>query len=404
MAAPAVRQLIASPSSPSVRRPTILIGVTHPQTCLVLNSRLRALRTAGFHVVLVSSPGPLLDQTAAEESVDAAAIPMCREIAPVADVVSLFRLWRFLGKCKPDIVEFSTPKAGLLGSLAACLRRVPWRVYMLRGLKLETARGCKRRILLVAERLAAACAHVVLCNSESLRTRALALRVAPRQKLQLLCDGSSNGVNVERFSPGPANARDQLGFSAESHVIGFVGRLTRDKGVPELIAAFEAILQAEPTARLLLVGWFDRAEDSLADEIRARIESHPAIRLTGFVQDTAPYYRAMDVMVLPTWREGFPNVVLEAAATGVAVVVTDTTGSRDSVLPEVTGLLIPPGNPVAITEAVLRLLRDPERRRRMSKAARAWVMDHYGDERVLAAVASFYRDMSQPETWSGCPR
>jgi glycosyltransferase involved in cell wall biosynthesis len=176
-------------------------------------------------------------------------------------------------------------------------------------------------------------------------------------------------------------------------VVGFVGRLTRDKGIPELIEAFDAILEREPNARLLLVGWFDSAEDALAPGLRERIVRNPRILCTGFVTDTAPYYRAMDVMVLPTWREGFPNVVLEAEATGIPVVTTLCTGSRDSVVPEVTGLLIPPGYPEAISEAVLKLLKEPERRRRMGQAARAWVRRHYANDRVLRLATSFYKGM-----------
>ena len=137
---------------------------------------------------------------------------MQRGIAPFADLVSLYRLWQLIGKCRPDLVEFSTPKAGLLGTLAAWLRGVPRRVYMLRGLKLETTSGLKRRILLATERLAARCAHVVLCNSESLRAETLALRVAPLSKLHLLGEGSSNGVDIDRFSPGPSTIREQLGI------------------------------------------------------------------------------------------------------------------------------------------------------------------------------------------------
>ena len=144
------------------------------------------LREAGFRVLLVSSPGELLDRTAEREGVERFAISMRRGIAPWADIVALLRLWWLIGRCSPDLVEFSTPKAGLLGMLAARLRGVPRRVYMLRGLKLETTTGLKRRILLAAERLTSRCAHVVLCNSESLRAEALALGVAPAGKLSLL--------------------------------------------------------------------------------------------------------------------------------------------------------------------------------------------------------------------------
>ena len=261
--------------------PTILVGVTHPQTCLVMSARLRTLREAGFRVLLVSSPGDLLWSTAAREHVEPIAIPMGRAISPFADMVALLRLWRLLGIRKPDLVEFSTPKAGLLGTLAAKLRGVPRRVYMLCGLKLETCTGLKRHILVWAERLAAACAHVVLCNSESLRAEAAALRLAPVNKLHLLGEGSTHGVDSKRFSPGLSQVRAQMKIAQEAPVIGFVGRLTRDKGLPELVTAFDLILRSEPSAHLLLVGWFDASEDALGSSLRARIQSHPRMHCTG---------------------------------------------------------------------------------------------------------------------------
>ena len=354
---------------------------------------MRALREAGFRVTLVSSPGELLKRTALSESVESIEIPMRRRIAPIADLVSLFRLWRLLRNLKPDIVEFGTPKAGLLGTLAARFCGVPRRIYLLRGLKLEATTGLKRRVLLAAERLAASSAHIVICNSESLRARALALGVAPAAKLYLLGGGSSRGVDMDVYSPGKSDVRERYGLPHDAPVVGFVGRLTRDKGLPELVEAFDAILQAEPKAHLLLVGWFDASEDMLGNDVRRRIECHPRIHLTGFVEGTAAFYRAMDVMVLPTWREGFPNVVLEAGSTGIPVITTMSTGSRDSVVPEVTGLLIPPGYPEAITEAVVKLLRDPELRQRMGQAARAWVQKHYINERVLGLTAAYYKEL-----------
>jgi glycosyltransferase involved in cell wall biosynthesis len=340
--------------------------------------------------MLIASPGPLLDCIANEEGIATVAIPMRREIAPLRDMVSLWRLFRALRRLRPDLTEFSTPKAGLLGNLAAQWCRVPARIYMLRGLRLETLTGLRRRILLAAERIAAGCAHLVVCNSESLRAQAMALQIADESKLHLIGSGSSNGVDVDRFSPGPEQVRERLGIPQRSPVIGFVGRLTRDKGVPELIDAFDQIVAAAPLARLLLVGWFDESDDSLSEELRARIDQHPSIVRTGFVADTAPYYRAMDMMVLPTWREGFPNVVLEAAATGIPVITTLSTGSRDAVLAEITGILIPAGYPQAIAEAVLRLIRHPGVRHRMGTAARAWVTDEFVNGRVLGLTVDFY--------------
>jgi len=383
----------SSQSSCSPQKPHIVIGITSPQTCMVLGGRLRTLREAGFRVTLVSGPGQLLTRTAAEEGVESIGLPMRREIAPLADLVSMVRLCWLLYRLKPDMTEFSTPKAGLLGSIAARLCRVPTRVYFLRGLKLETCTGLKRRILLVTEKVASACSHAVLCNSNSLRNQALALGVASANKLRVLGNGSSNGVDVERFSPGPTNLRQRLGLPKDAEVVGFVGRMTRDKGLPELVEAFDAILTTKPNVHLLLVGWFDAAEDALGYDLRSRMQKHPRIHMTGYVPDTAPYYRAMDIMVLPTWREGFPNVVLEAAASGIPVVTTLATGSRDAVVPEVTGLLIPPGYPEAIRESVFQLLGNSERRCRMGLAARAWVLDHYVNGHVLGRTVRYYKSL-----------
>jgi glycosyltransferase involved in cell wall biosynthesis len=374
-------------------QPLIVVGITHSQTCLVLRGRLRALREAGFRVTLLCSPGELLDRTAAEEGVDAIPIPMRRSFSPLFDIVSLARICATLFRLKPAITEFSTPKAGLLGSLAALLCGVPRRIYLVRGLRLETESGWKRAVLAVSERISAGCSHLVLCNSQSLCQQLVSLGLSPADKVQVLGQGSSNGVDVERFTPGSGPLKLECVPPADAPVIGFAGRLTRDKGIPELLQAFEEILRKVPRARLLLVGWFDESDDALDADLRAYIARHPRIVHTGFVADTAPWYRSMDVMVLPTWREGFPNAVLEAAASGIPVITTQATGARDSVLPEVTGLLVPPGDAGAIANAVLTLLADPVRRQHMGRTARQWVSESFPQERVQARAVALYCKM-----------
>lgn len=372
-------------------QPLAVVGITHSQCCIVLRGRLRALRQAGFRVVLISGPGAHADKIAAEEDAEQLTIEMQRNISPRADFVSLLRLIRALRWLRPVLTEFSTPKAGLLGNIAAFLCRVPTRIYMLRGLRLETATGPKRLLLRWLEQLAAACAHVVVCNSESLRERALELGLAPENKLRLVGHGSSNGVDVDRFVPGPDTLRASLGIPPDAPVIGFVGRLTRDKGIPELIEAFNCVLERMPCARLLLVGWFDESEDKLSVWQTAQITAHPRIVHTGYVADAAPYYRAMDMMVLPTWREGFPNSALEAAASGVPVISTLTTGARDAVRPGITGLLVPPGNAAALADAIVELLSDPYRRQAMKRAARRFAIEWFDDSSVLGKTVELYR-------------
>ena len=376
--------------------PHIVVGVTSSQTCLVLTGRLRALRESGFRVTLISSPGAILDRLRVAEGVDAIAIPLERAIAPLADLLSLIRLWRLLRTLRPDIVEFSTPKAGLLGMIAAALARIPRRVYLLRGLKLESESGLKRLLLLTTERIAAACAHTVLCNSPSLRELAIAFHLAPEEKLQILGSGSSKGVNVEKFHSGPSAMRNRFGIPADAHVIGFVGRFTRDKGIPALIDAFDLILEKAPRAYLLMVGWFDKAEDAIDPELRRRIARHPRIVCSGFVADAAPYYRAMDLLILPTLREGFPNVVLEASASAIPVLTTNSTGARDSIAPGETGLLVR-ADAVSISEAAWKLLRDPELRCRMGAAGRRRAAEQFLDRRIFSLTTAFYAKLLQRE-------
>jgi len=372
----------------------IVVGVTHSQTCMVLRGRLRALREAGFRVTLVCSPGPQAERVAAEEEIVFVPLKIRREIAPLHDAVALLRLSLLLFRLQPDLTEFSTPKAGLLGSIAAWIAGVPTRIYMLRGLRLEASRGLQHRILAVTERLAARCSHTVLCNSPSLRQRAIEMRLAPANKLELLGDGSSNGVDLQHYAPGPCSLRSRLSLPASAPVIGFVGRLTYAKGIPELIEAFDRILQQRPDAHLLLVGWFDAAEDALSHAWCNRILNHPRIHVTGMIPDTAPYYHAMDLLVLPSWREGFPNAVLEAAASGLPAITTLATGACDSVVHRQTGLLIPPGYPSALCEAILSLLENANSRHAMGDAARDRVIASFDLRQVLARTVAFYQNLA----------
>ena len=373
----------------------MVVGVTSAQTCLVLAGRLEALRKAGFAVTLVASPGARLTERAEAEGVAAAAIAMRREIAPLMDLWSLARLMLLLARLRPVLTDFSTPKAGLLGNVAAWLLGVPHRVYTLRGLKLESSRGWKREVLLWSERLAAQLAHVVLCNSESLRAEALRLGIAPERKLRLLGDGSINGVDIYKYSPkrGTRTVRRGLGIRENDLVVGYVGRLTGDKGIPELLLAYEEVIKTRPECWLLLVGWFDAAEDALSADWRQRIAEHPRICCTGYVADVPEYYRAMDMLVLPTHREGFPNVALEAAACGLPVITTESTGARDAVVAEVTGLLVPAGHSAALAEAMLRLLGDAALRKEMGATGRRWVTERFSQARVLGLAVEFYRGL-----------
>ena len=377
-------------------RPRVLHAVTSAPTTRLMLGQLRAMSQAGFEVILVSAPGQELDMVAAHEGVRRIAVPMEREIAPWRDLHSLWVLWRLLRRLRPDLVNVGTAKAGLLGGLAAWLAGVPCRIYTLHGLRLETTTGWKRQALACAEKVACRCAHRVLCVSESVRQRAVDLGLTRGEKTAVLGTGSFNGVTAARFVPtatrteAAAEARAALGIAPEAPVVGFVGRLTRDKGIPELMQAYLMLRRRLPAARLLLVGRLETG-DPIPPETRCLIARDPGVVHVGYVLDPAGYYHVMDVLVLPTYREGFPTVVLEASAAGKPVVTTRATGAVDAVVNGVTGLTVPVGDASALAEALVRTLEDEAFAARMGRAARARVERDFQQERVWGELADLYR-------------
>lgn len=378
------------------QRPKIMYAGTSPLSAeWFMRGQLRYMREMGFTVTVVSGPGLGLDQARVQQGVEAMAVPMNRRGSPRQDFQSLLQLWRTVRRLRPDITNVGTPKAGLLGGIAAWLNRVPCRIYTLHGLRLETTRGLQRMILMWCERVTCACADEVISVSKSLRERAIGLGIVAPEKIRVLGAGSCNGVDTERFALSAevvkrASAlRRELGFSSETLVLGFVGRLTRDKGIAELLRAFDILRGRLPDVRLLLVGDFED-DDPVPDWARRRIERDPQIRYTGFVNEVETYYHVMDVLTLPTYREGLGNAILEAHAAGKPVVATKTTGVVDVIVDGVTGILVPIGDAEALARACRTLLEDSRLAKEMGQAGRARVVELYRQETVWEGLLQEY--------------
>ncbi len=376
-----------------------------------MRGQLEFLREAGFEVMVITSPGEDLDAAGHSEGIKIHAVLMAREISPWRDLKSLLRLYRVIRCLRPSITNVGTPKAGLLGGIVASLTRVPCRFYTLRGLRCETATGSKLRILLLSERIACMCAHRVICVSESLRQKAVALGIVNPHRTLVLGSGSSNGVDASRYSFTPellnraSELRQRLKIPLDAQVVGFVGRLTRDKGIIELVKAFSRLCETSLDVWLLLVGEFENG-DPLPPDIRREIETNPKIIRTGFVPEATVYNHLMDVLALPTYREGFPNAVLEAHAAGKPVVATRATGVVDAVIDGVTGILVSVGDAEALAKGLEMLLTNKHSAAAMGSAGRERVQREFQQERIWKALAQEYshllsaRGLPRPETES----
>ena len=359
----------------------VVLTVTSSQSLRLMDGFPEYLAVQGWEVhVVASAPSPAA--FAPGSGVVVHDLRMSREPRLGSDIAGLAAWLRLLRRLRPDVVVAGTPKAALLAMLAGRLTRVPDRVYLLRGLRLETERGMLGRLLWIMEWLTARSATRVLAVSESLRRTFLARGLSVATKVAVLGSGSSNGVDIA-VRPGPdavTAVERALGLPSGVLVVGFVGRISTDKGLETLLAAARSLDDTGEKIRLLLVG-AEEPPGVLEQSLLVTGIDPAVVTSVGAVADPTPYYAVMDVLCLPTRREGFPNVVLEAAVQVVPTVTTTATGSVDAVVDGVTGLLVPPGDAEALADA-LKLL----------SARRGWSRQ-LGSMARERAVALFNREL-----------
>lgn len=367
----------------------IVLGVTAAGSSRLMDGQLVDLKSRGFDVYFMSPDHPKEHLFVKRESVTHLPIDIKQDIALLNDLKSLFAIVKWFRKVKPDIVNFGTPKISLLGMLAARWLRVPTRIYSCWGLRYETESNIKRFILRMMERITVNSATTVIYISESLMKSSERNGTAQLTKSILLGKGSSNGVDTSYFNQSNVNREERSALMKKYNlenkiVIGFVGRVTRDKGAYELVNAFEALQKKFSDIKLVMLGHV-----KCPSEFVKHYEANPDIVHIPF-QDNVPLYMSLfDIFVLPSWREGFPNVPIQAAAMGLPCIVSDATGCVDSVSNEFNGIIYPVRQEERLRAALERYIVDPALRKLHGSNGLVWSLN-FQQKAVWDELASLY--------------
>ena len=346
-----------------------------------------------YEIVGLSSPGEALERVAEREGVRAIAVPMARRISLKSDLISLCRLVKVFRNEKPTMVHSMTPKAGLLCMMAAWIAGIPVRVHTFTGLVFPTATGLKRRILMATDWLTCACATHIIPEGEGVKNDLLNNGIT-QKPLKVLGYGNVRGVDLDFYSRRSEVMKLAAEIKKDVFTFVFVGRIVRDKGINELCQAMDK-LSKSVQARLILVGKYEDSLDPISDEARGIIEKNPAIESVGpkYGEELLSYYAASDCFVFPSYREGFPNTVIEAGAMGLPSIVTDINGSREIIHQGENGVIIPSKDADALYEAMMNMVNDNASCDRMADNAREMIASRFEQGFVRKCLYDFYDEI-----------
>ena len=364
---------------------------------VLLKGQHRFMVQNGFEVVGVSSKGMELQDVENDEGVRVIELEMTRTIAPLKDLNALWYFYRLCKKEKPVIVHSHTPKAGIVGMLGAKLAGVPIRLHTVAGLPLMEATGIKRKILDFVEKVTYASATKVYPNSKGLYDFILENKYTTKDKLKVIGNGSSNGIDTSFFSIANITEDQQnqlkqdLQIAENDFVFVFVGRLVGDKGINELVTAFNRL--DNPRVKLLLVGPLESELDPLHPQTLALIQQHPNILSVGFQKDVRPYFAISHALAFPSYREGFPNVVMQAGAMELPCIVSNINGCNEIVVEGENGLIVPTKDEEALYQAMCRLINEEGLYNKMKSKARNMITSRYEQKVVWEALLEEYRKL-----------
>lgn len=352
-----------------------------------------------YHVIAISSNGAELKKIGFKEGVDTYCVEMTRKMTPIKDLISVLKLVFFLNKVKPDIVHTHTPKAGTVGMLAAKITGVPIRLHTVAGLPLLETVGLKRLVLNFVEKLTYKCATKIYPNSVGLQAIIEEENFAKPSKLKIIGNGSSNGINTLFFNKDVIDKivteklKDEFGILEKDFVFIYVGRIVGDKGINELVESFNLLNMQFDNIKLLLVGPFEDNLDPIKTESKKIIDKNKNIFTTGFVMDVRPYFALSDILVFPSYREGFPNVVMQAGAMGLPSIVTNINGCNEIIIEDLNGKIIPVKDMQALHNTMKYFLLNTEKYFEMKKSVRDIIVNKYERNIFLNDLVSEYKSL-----------
>lgn len=365
----------------------------------LLSGQLRFLNEY-YNTLAVSSDINSLNKVAVKEGIDVAEVNMSRQISLIKDLKALWNLFRLFKKEKPLIVHSITPKAGLLSMLAAKFSGVPIRIHTFTGLVFPTKTGLFKRLLIAADWLLCRCATNVYPEGIGVMNDLISYKITSKP-LKVLANGNINGIDTAYFNPNiyseeqNTNLRNDLNIGEQDFVFIFVGRLVGDKGINELVAAFNSMCTEYSNTKLLFVGEQEQKLDPLSEKTIALIKTNKSIISVGYQDDVRPYFSISDILVFPSYREGFPNVVMQAGAMGLPSIVTDINGCNEIIIEGANGTIIPPKNIELLEKKMVQLMIDSEYAKRLAKNARQMIIDRYKREFVWKALLDEYKSLEK---------
>lgn len=377
-------------------KPKLIRISTVPISLNILLKGQLAFLNHTFQVIVISGEGEDLDEVRERERVQVIPLEMQREISPIKDIISLVKLYFLLKKEKPQIIHSITPKAGLLSMLAAKLAGVPIRLHTFTGLIFPSKKGWLQKLLIQMDRLLCWAATRVYPEGEGVRNDLIKYKIT-KKNLKIIANGNVNGIDTTYFSPEKVDKaqslqlKKQLGIQETDFVYIFVGRLVGDKGVNELIQAFKKI--ENKNIKLLLVGAQEHYLDPLPPDIIYEIETSKNILAVGFQKDVRPYFAISDALVFPSYREGFPNVVMQAGAMGLPSIVSDINGCNEIIINNENGWIVPPKNTEQLYLAMKKILEDRTAYLSLKEKSRALIVDRYQQHTVWNALEKEYNEL-----------